>query len=64
MGADIKGEAADDRVFHRVFGWHACGVGVLNNDGTGLNAGHVRVYSEAAGRDGWAQRACGRPFRY
>ena len=47
VGADIDGEAADDR-----FGWsvsiNGSGdrivVGAINNDGGGSNSGHVRVY--------------------
>ena len=50
LGSDINGEAADDRS-----GWSVSmdsagervAIGAYQNDGTGTDAGHVRVYSLA-----------------
>ena len=56
LGADINGEAADDR-FGRSVTLSSDGtrlaVGAIFNDGTGSNAGHVRVYKESGGA--WTQ---------
>ena len=56
LGADIDGEAANDRS-----GWSASlsadgstvAIGAYYNDGNGINAGHVRVYSW--GGSSWTQ---------
>jgi len=56
VGGDIDGEAAFDRS-----GWsvsmssdgNRVAIGAPNNDGNGLNAGHVRIYEESGGS--WAQ---------
>jgi|ETNmetMinimDraft_28_1059901.scaffolds.fasta_scaffold15258_1 hypothetical protein len=50
LGSDIDGEAADDRSGVSV-SMNSAGdrvaIGALKNDGTGTNAGHVRVYGLA-----------------
>ena len=56
VGADIDGEAADDWS-----GWSVSmssdgtrvAIGAIDNDGTGTDAGHVRVYAESGGT--WTQ---------
>jgi hypothetical protein len=56
LGSDIDGEAAGDRS-----GWSVSmssdgtrvAIGAIYNDGTGSNAGHVRVYEESGGT--WTQ---------
>ena len=56
LGSDIDGEAAGD-----VSGWSVSisadgkrvAIGARDNDGSGSNAGHVRVYSESGGA--WSQ---------
>ena len=47
LGADIDGEAADDRSGFSVSlsDTTRVAIGAYNNDGSGSNAGHVRVYS-------------------
>ena len=60
VGADIDGEAADDSsgyVGIDVLGRHARGDRRDWNDGTGTDAGHVRVYAESGGT--WTQVGCG-----
>ncbi|GIR59660.1 MAG: hypothetical protein CM15mP65_22410 [Crocinitomicaceae bacterium] len=47
VGADIDGEAADDRFGYAVSiddAGDRIVVGAINNDGGGSNSGHVRVY--------------------
>lgn len=48
LGGDIDGEAADDRSGTSISlsaNGNILAIGANNNDGTGSNAGHVRVYS-------------------
>jgi tRNA A-37 threonylcarbamoyl transferase component Bud32 len=56
VGADIDGEAAGDRFGYSLSmsadGTRAA-IGARYNDGTGLDAGHVRVYAESGGT--WTQ---------
>ena len=45
-GLDIDGEAADDRSGHvSMPDANTVGIGAINNDGNGSDAGHVRIYS-------------------
>ena len=56
VGSDIDGEAAGDKsrvLGIYVLGRHARGDRRLRNDGTGTDAGHVRVYAESGGT--WTQ---------
>jgi hypothetical protein len=52
LGADIDGEAAEDKSGHSVAlssDGTRLAVGVRFNDGTGTDAGHVRVFKESGG---------------
>ena len=56
VGSNIDGEAADDRSGYSVSmssDGTRVAIGATRNDGTGYNAGHVRVYSESGGT--WTQ---------
>ena len=56
LGADIDGEAADDRSGYSV-SMNSTGdrvaIGAYGNDGTASNAGHVRIYEYSSGS--WSQ---------
>ena len=55
-GADIDGEAAGDQSGYSVSmssDGTRVAIGATYNDGSGSNAGHVRVYAESGGT--WAQ---------
>ena len=56
LGADIDGEAATDNSGYSV-SMNAAGdrvaIGAIGNDGSGSNAGHVRIYEYASGS--WSQ---------
>ena len=52
VGGDLNGEAADDRFGYRISlssDGSRLAVGAYNNDGTGSNAGHVRVFDLVGG---------------
>ena len=56
VGSDIDGEAASDQSGYSVSmssDGTRVAIGARRNDGTGSNAGHVRVYSESSGL--WSQ---------
>ncbi len=56
VGADIDGEAADDESGYSVSlssDGSTMAIGAIGNDGTGSNAGHVRVYKNISGT--WTQ---------
>ncbi|MFY0690209.1 MAG: cadherin domain-containing protein [Cyclobacteriaceae bacterium] len=56
LGADIDGEAPDDRSGYSVSiaaDGQTLAIGAFDNDGAGNNAGHVRVYKNTEGS--WAQ---------
>ena len=56
VGSDIDGEAASDQSGYSVSmssDGTRVAIGARRNDGTGSNAGHVRVYSESSGS--WSQ---------
>src|SRR5688572_10037964 len=57
-GADLDGEAADDES-----GWsvsmpdsNTIAIGAYRNDGSGTNAGHVRIYTWNPGSGSWIQK--------
>jgi hypothetical protein len=57
QGADIDGEAIGDRSGYTVSlsaDGKTVAIGAVNNDGCGLNCGHVRVYKKTG--DGWIQQ--------
>ena len=56
-GADIDGEAADDRSGYSVSlstDGNTLAIGAVNNDGTALDAGHVRIYEWSG--SAWVQK--------
>ena len=56
-GADIDGEAADDRSGYSVSlstDGNTLAIGAINNDGTALDAGHVRIYEWSG--SAWVQK--------
>jgi len=56
-GADIDGEAADDRSGYSVSlstDGNTLAIGAVNNDGTALDAGHVRIYEWSG--SAWIQK--------
>jgi hypothetical protein len=58
-GADIDGEAAGDYSGISVAlssNGNTVAIGANNNDGTGSNAGHVRVYDWNSGTSAWVKR--------
>jgi len=57
QGADIDGEAADDRSGNSVSlssDGSTVAIGAIYNDGNGSNAGHVRIYKDSSGT--WTQQ--------
>jgi hypothetical protein len=57
LGDDINGEASDDQSGYSVSlsnDGNTLAIGAINNDGSGANAGHVRVYRRIDGQP-WTQ---------